>query len=60
LALLATCHAGSIAIYWGQNGNEGTLAETCSTGNYGFVNIAFLWVTLALFARMLMRGKRAA
>ncbi|XP_047060404.1 acidic endochitinase-like [Lolium rigidum] len=35
-------HGGSIAIYWGQNGNEGTLAETCSTGNYGFVNIAFL------------------
>ncbi|WVZ55045.1 hypothetical protein U9M48_005761 [Paspalum notatum var. saurae] len=35
-------HAGSIAIYWGQNGNEGTLAETCATGNYAFVNIAFL------------------
>ncbi|KAE8809568.1 Acidic endochitinase [Hordeum vulgare] len=35
-------HGGSIAIYWGQNGNEGTLGETCSTGNYGFVNIAFL------------------
>ncbi|XP_037416767.1 hevamine-A-like [Triticum dicoccoides] len=35
-------HGGSIAIYWGQNGNEGTLAETCSTGNYAFVNIAFL------------------
>ena len=24
---------------WGQNGNEGTLAETCATGNYDFVNI---------------------
>ncbi|MBA0754715.1 hypothetical protein Gogos_021945 [Gossypium gossypioides] len=24
------------------NGNEGTLAETCATGNYDFVNIAFL------------------
>ncbi|KAE8815226.1 Acidic endochitinase [Hordeum vulgare] len=35
-------HGGSIAIYWGQNGNEGTLAETCGTGNYAFVNIAFL------------------
>ncbi|KAK9153654.1 hypothetical protein Sjap_001134 [Stephania japonica] len=34
--------AGGIAIYWGQNGNEGTLAETCSTGNYKFVNLAFL------------------
>ncbi|KAF9599508.1 hypothetical protein IFM89_038728 [Coptis chinensis] len=34
--------AGGISIYWGQNGNEGTLAETCGTGNYDFVNIAFL------------------
>ncbi|PIN06881.1 Chitinase [Handroanthus impetiginosus] len=34
--------AGKISIYWGQNGNEGTLAETCATGNYDFVNIAFL------------------
>ncbi|CAN6314358.1 unnamed protein product [Urochloa humidicola] len=33
---------GGIAIYWGQNGNEGTLAQTCATGNYAFVNIAFL------------------
>nr|CAD1817883.1 unnamed protein product [Ananas comosus var. bracteatus] len=50
LALLATLvillavrsNAGGIAIYWGQNGNEGTLAETCATGNYEYVNIAFL------------------
>ncbi|KAL5697927.1 chitinase [Ranunculus cassubicifolius] len=35
---------GGIAIYWGQNGNEGTLAETCNTGNYAFVNVAFLSV----------------
>jgi chitinase len=34
--------AGGISIYWGQNGGEGTLAETCATGNYKFVNIAFL------------------
>ncbi|KAL8477671.1 hypothetical protein ACS0TY_029824 [Phlomoides rotata] len=34
--------AGKIAIYWGQNGNEGTLAQTCATGNFDFVNIAFL------------------
>ncbi|KAL2251121.1 acidic endochitinase-like [Sesamum indicum] len=34
--------AGKISIYWGQNGNEGTLAETCATGNYDFVNLAFL------------------
>ncbi|KAM0876662.1 hypothetical protein ACQ4PT_036023 [Festuca glaucescens] len=33
---------GGISIYWGQNSGEGTLAETCATGNYKFVNIAFL------------------
>lgn len=42
LALVISTNAGGIAIYWGQNGNEGTLAETCATNNYGFVNIAFL------------------
>ncbi|KAL3570486.1 hypothetical protein D5086_027735 [Populus alba] len=31
-----------IAIYWGQNGNEGSLADTCNSGNYQFVNVAFL------------------
>ncbi|KAL6581469.1 hypothetical protein OROMI_007392 [Orobanche minor] len=31
-----------IAVYWGQNGGEGTLSETCATGNYRFVNIGFL------------------
>jgi chitinase len=40
--LFSSANGGSIAIYWGQNGNEGTLAETCATGNYAFVNIAFL------------------
>ncbi|KAG5626699.1 hypothetical protein H5410_011917 [Solanum commersonii] len=39
-ALVARSEAGGIAIYWGQNGNEGTLSETCATGNYDFVNIA--------------------
>ncbi|KAI4311449.1 hypothetical protein MLD38_036344 [Melastoma candidum] len=34
--------AGGIIVYWDQNGNEGTLAETCANGNYDFVNIAFL------------------
>jgi chitinase len=34
--------AGVIAVYWGQNGYEGSLADTCATGNYGIVNIAFL------------------
>ncbi|OMP00989.1 hypothetical protein COLO4_12224 [Corchorus olitorius] len=40
--LIVSVDAGGIAIYWGQNGNEGTLAETCGTSNYDFVNIAFL------------------
>ncbi|KAL6323165.1 hypothetical protein AAG906_027444 [Vitis piasezkii] len=30
LILAQGSEAGGIAIYWGQNGNEGTLAETCS------------------------------
>ncbi|KAM0939713.1 putative glycosidase [Dioscorea sansibarensis] len=29
-------------IHWGQNGQEGSLAETCATGLYKYVNIAFL------------------
>lgn len=42
VVLAVGCNAGGIAIYWGQNGNEGTLAETCATGNYDYVNLAFL------------------
>ncbi|GLU21194.1 hypothetical protein SLE2022_373480 [Rubroshorea leprosula] len=42
LALIGTSHGGGIAIYWGQNGNEGTLDQTCATGRYSYVNIAFL------------------
>ncbi|KAM5557431.1 hevamine-A-like [Rosa sericea] len=42
LLLAIGSNAGGIAIYWGQNGNEGTLAQTCASGNYKFVNIAFL------------------
>ena len=41
-ALIQFSHAGGIAIYWGQNGNEGTLSETCATGRYSYVIIAFL------------------
>ncbi|GMI99647.1 Lysozyme 1, chitinase A [Hibiscus trionum] len=41
-ALIGACRAGGIAIYWGQNGNEGTLEATCATGRYTYVNIAFL------------------
>ncbi|KAK1321224.1 Acidic endochitinase [Acorus calamus] len=33
--------AGGIAVYWGQNTAEGTLAATCATNNYAYVNIAF-------------------
>ncbi|XP_057508368.1 hevamine-A-like [Actinidia eriantha] len=33
---------GGISVYWGQNGNEGTLGETCATGKFSYVNIAFL------------------
>ncbi|RYR17916.1 hypothetical protein Ahy_B03g062578 isoform B [Arachis hypogaea] len=42
LALANGSNAGSISVYWGQNGNEGTLAEACAAGNYEFVIIAFL------------------
>jgi len=43
LILARGSNGGGISIYWGQNGNEGTLAETCATGNYEYVNIAFLY-----------------
>ncbi|KAE8677510.1 Acidic endochitinase [Hibiscus syriacus] len=42
LALATGSNGGGISIYWGQNGNEGTLAEACATGKYEYVNIAFL------------------
>jgi chitinase len=42
VAFLATCQAGSIAVYWGQNDGEASLAETCASGNYEFVILAFL------------------
>ncbi|KAB5527151.1 hypothetical protein DKX38_020998 [Salix brachista] len=42
LILAIGSDAGGIAIYWGQYGNEGTLADTCATGNYQYVNLAFL------------------
>ncbi|XP_075495513.1 hevamine-A-like [Primulina tabacum] len=40
----AAANRGGIAIYWGQNGNEGTLAATCATGRFSYVNIAFLYI----------------
>ncbi|OIW06598.1 hypothetical protein TanjilG_03992 [Lupinus angustifolius] len=42
LTLVGTSYGGGIAIYWGQNGNEGTLSEACATGKYSYINIAFL------------------
>lgn len=42
ISLFKSSQAAGIAIYWGQNGNEGSLADACNTGNYQFVNIAFL------------------
>ncbi|KAE7999419.1 hypothetical protein FH972_003852 [Carpinus fangiana] len=42
VVLINGSQAGVITVYWGQNGNEGTLADACATGNYGIVNIAFL------------------
>ncbi|KAH0673120.1 hypothetical protein KY284_024207 [Solanum tuberosum] len=44
LLLALKLEAGGIVIYWGQNGNEGTLASTCASNNYAIVNIAFLVV----------------
>ncbi|PON58261.1 Endo-beta-N-acetylglucosaminidase [Parasponia andersonii] len=34
--------AGGIAVYWGQGSNEGTLLETCNSGRYKYVILAFL------------------
>ncbi|WVZ68089.1 hypothetical protein U9M48_017079 [Paspalum notatum var. saurae] len=43
VALLATCHAGGIAVYWGQNDGEASLSDTCACGNYKFVILAFVY-----------------
>ena len=34
--------AGNIAVYWGQNGGEGTLADACNSGLYAYVMVSFL------------------
>ncbi|KAK6117678.1 hypothetical protein DH2020_048575 [Rehmannia glutinosa] len=31
-----------ISVYWGQNGNEGTLRDACHSCNYKYVSVAFL------------------
>ncbi|WVZ69224.1 LOW QUALITY PROTEIN: hypothetical protein U9M48_018042 [Paspalum notatum var. saurae] len=46
MSVLAVAAAASddvkIAVYWGQNTSEGSLRDTCSTGLYAYVNLAFL------------------
>ncbi|KAK9280228.1 hypothetical protein L1049_013915 [Liquidambar formosana] len=41
-AMINDSSAGVISIYWGQNSQEGSLADACNTGNYAIVNIAYL------------------
>ncbi|KAL6131028.1 hypothetical protein ACLB2K_069406 [Fragaria x ananassa] len=41
-SLVSKSCAASIVVYWGQNGGEGTLTDTCASGRYEIVNIAFL------------------
>ncbi|KAL9251237.1 Acidic endochitinase-like protein [Drosera capensis] len=43
-SIVGAWHHGRIAVYWGQNGNEGTLTETCNNGTYKYVNLAFLYI----------------
>jgi len=42
ISLFKSSSAVGIAVYWGQNGGEGSLEDACNTNNYQFVNIAFL------------------
>ncbi|KAH6824259.1 chitinase A [Perilla frutescens var. hirtella] len=42
LTLFRSSEAAGIAVYWGQNSAEGILADACNTGNYQYVNIAYL------------------
>ncbi|KAI3829246.1 hypothetical protein L1987_03364 [Smallanthus sonchifolius] len=42
LALAPISKAGQLVVYWGQDEREGRLTDTCNTGKYGIVNIAFL------------------
>ncbi|XP_019190832.1 PREDICTED: acidic endochitinase-like [Ipomoea nil] len=44
LSFINICVGGEIAVYWGQNGDEGSLGDTCATNNYNIVNIGFLTV----------------
>ncbi|TKW16122.1 hypothetical protein SEVIR_5G278500v4 [Setaria viridis] len=44
VAFTAVSGAGQVAVYWGQGGSggDGSLSDTCATGLYNFVNIAFI------------------
>uniref|UniRef100_A0A2P2N589 chitinase n=1 Tax=Rhizophora mucronata TaxID=61149 RepID=A0A2P2N589_RHIMU len=41
-AFIKDSDAGDISVYWGQDVNEGSLADACGSGNYDIVIIAFL------------------
>ncbi|CAO2178921.1 unnamed protein product [Urochloa humidicola] len=41
-SMAGVASAGNIAVYWGQNGGEGTLADACNSGNYAYVILSFL------------------
>ncbi|XP_021909503.1 hevamine-A-like [Carica papaya] len=45
LAFFQTCHGESpgIAVYWGQDGREGTLTQACTSGLYSYIIIAFIY-----------------
>ncbi|CAL0321645.1 unnamed protein product [Lupinus luteus] len=42
LTLFSKSNAGGIVTYWGQDSREGSLTDTCNTGLYSIINIAFL------------------
>ncbi|GAB2213102.1 hypothetical protein Drorol1_Dr00021120 [Drosera rotundifolia] len=42
LTFLFRSNAGGIAVYWGQEDNEGSLADACNSGLYQYVMVAFL------------------
>ncbi|XP_061363438.1 basic endochitinase-like [Gastrolobium bilobum] len=42
LTLFCKSNAGKLVVYWGQNKGEGKLTDTCNTGLFQIVNIAFL------------------
>ncbi|KAI6707729.1 hypothetical protein NL676_010691 [Syzygium grande] len=44
LALVVGINGGEISVYWGQNGDEGTLADAYASENYNIVNLDFLHV----------------